>query len=110
MIADLPHQGAVLGVGGEVLEPPDVVQRYFNDGSPGGGELVVIHREAVRLDVTAARVGRRVEIDHHRAFLQGVFEGEIEALAGEGGLGREIGRGVALLQRGQGRENQGRRE
>jgi hypothetical protein len=68
MIADLPHQGAVLGVGGEVLEPLNVVQRYFNDGSPGGGELVVIYREAVRLDVTAARVGRRVEIDHHRAF------------------------------------------
>src|SRR6185437_1235624 len=95
---------AILRIRREGVQTLDAVQRHTDDGSPGSGKLVAVDGKGVRLDVAAARVGRRVEVHHHRPLLQGVLQREGEGLTRKGGLGLEIRRRIAVLQSSQSRE------
>ena len=77
----------------------DIVAERFDAGVRLG--------EQVGFDVAALGVGGRVEINYDRALLEGVLQGEIELLAGEGGLGRKVRRLFAVLQSGKGGDGQG---
>src|SRR5690606_12270004 len=74
---------AVLGIGGELVERFDLVQRHADDARTGSGELVDVVGERLRLDVASAGVGGRVEIHHDRTCLQRFLEREGELLAGQ---------------------------
>src|SRR6185295_5165915 len=103
--------GAIFGIRGELIQALNAVERDADNGRAGGRELLLIHRERVRLHVAALRIRRRVEVHDDRPLLQRFLERELEFLPGQRGLRGEIGCAVAVLQGGQGGQaDRGRNE
>ena len=106
---DRKFPGTVFRIRRKRVEPLDAVGRHADDGGAGRIELVLPGREGVRFEIAAAGESRRVEIHHDRPFLQGLPEGKGEMLAGQAGLGGEVGGRGTRFERGKSRHRQSRR-
>lgn len=93
---------AEIGIGGELVEAGDAVFRDANDTGAGCGELVLILRKCVGFKIATTRVGRRVEVDDHRAFFQRGAQSEIEFFARLGSGGGKIGCAVSCFKSSEG--------
>src|SRR5262249_11120741 len=67
------------------------------------GELAGLFSESMGFQVAAAGIGRRIEVNHDRAFLERGLEIELKVLAAQAAGGAEIGCGVADLEGGKSR-------
>jgi hypothetical protein len=96
--------GAVFGIGREVVQALDAVERHADDSGARGVELLHILGERVRLNVATRRVGRRIEVHDYRSLLELVGERVVEGFAVERGLGLERRRHLADFERGERRQ------
>ena len=87
--SDGEFSGAEIGIGGELVEPFQIVGRHADDAGAGGFELLMAFGEGMGFQIAAAGIGGRIEIDHGRALLQRFIQLEGEFLAAQAGDGAE---------------------